>query len=369
MSKKNVCCWDLEGPISVIDFAAEIGMILGDKSKLNLKKFDMGAFFRMISNYDDYIIDIPGVKETLNIPDYQPGDTLRIMAPLYTACYTDRELIKLAKSNLRLIPGCRELMNILHKDWEIYVISTSYSHFALNVTASLGISKDHVYCTDLNIKKLKKELHNIEEDVETLLNEIFQKYFDNFINLNCFFVDLNNFFWSGKDSDYVKIMNQVKVRGGKRKEYAVEDISRRTGIAISEMIALGDSITDINMLQRLSAEGGIAISFNGNKFSLKQANIAVTTLNSLGVLPIFNLKNEIDDFLNDWESKVESFQNNPKNIPNGLISREIKDLFIQHNFVPKLANLKNKTEIQYSEIISKQEEMRKKVRGWAGNLG
>ena len=87
------------------------------------------------------------------------------------------------------------------------------------------------------------------------------------------------------------------------------------------------------------------------------------------MLPTFNLKNEIDDFLNHWESKVESFQNNPKNIPNGLISKETKELFVKYNFVPELANLKNKTEIQYSEIISKQEEMRKKVRGWAGELG
>ncbi|MBA7691195.1 hypothetical protein ES703_99736 [subsurface metagenome] len=369
MRKKNICLFDLEGPISIIDFAAEIGKLLGDKSKFNLKMYDMGAFFRMISNYDDYIIDVPGVKETLNIPDYQPGDTLRIMAPLYTACYTNKELIKLAKSDLGLLPGCRELINILHKDWEIFIISTSYSHFAHNVTASLGIPKDNVYCTDLNIKDLKKGLNNIEEDVEPLMNIIFQKYLNNNKNLNSVIEDLNNFFWIGKETDYIRVMNRVKVRGGKRKENAVEDISRRTGIAISEMIVLGDSITDINMLQRVRDEGGIAISFNGNRFSLKRANVAITTPNSLGVLPTFNLKNEIDDFLNHWESKAESFQNNPKNIPNGLISKETKELFVKYNFVPELANLKNKTEIQYSEIISKQEEMRKKVRGWAGELG
>lgn len=369
MSKKEVCCWDLEGPISIIDFAAEIGKLLGDKSKFNLKKFDMGAFFTMISNYDDYIIEVPGVKETLNILDYQPGDTLSIMAPLYTACYTDKELIKLAKSNLGLLPGCRELINILHKDWEIFVISTSYSHFAHNVTTSLDISKDHVYCTDLNIRGLKKGLHNIEEDVETLLNVIFQKYLNNNKDLNSVIEDLNNFFWMGKETDYIRVMNKVKVRGGKRKENAIEDISRRTGKAISEMIVLGDSITDINMLQRVRDEGGIAISFNGNRFSLKRANIAVTTLNSLGVLPIFELKHKIYEFLIDWESDFESFQNNPMKITDGLISKETKELFIKHKFTPELTNLTNKTEIQYSEIISKQEKMRKRVRGWSGNLG
>ena len=50
--KKNVCCWDLEGPISVLDFAAEIGRLLSSKKELGLQKYDMGEFFFMISNYD-----------------------------------------------------------------------------------------------------------------------------------------------------------------------------------------------------------------------------------------------------------------------------------------------------------------------------
>ncbi|MHA2008338.1 MAG: HAD hydrolase family protein [Promethearchaeota archaeon] len=369
MSKKNVCCWDLEGPISILDFAAEIGKLLSEKSILNLKNYDMGEFFRMISNYDDYIIDEPGVKDRLKIPEYQPGDTLRIMAPLYTACYTDSELIHLAKNNLGLLPGCRELMKILHKDWEIFVISTSYSQFAYNVTDALNITRDHVYCTEMNIKKLREGVHNIEGDVEVLLRDIFQKYLKNNKNLNIVINDLNNFFWMGKNSDYIKVMNQVIVRGGKRKENAVEEISQKTGVSISEMIALGDSITDINMLQRLKDDFGIAVSFNGNRFSLKRANVAVTTPNSLGVLPIFESANNLSQFLEEWEQKFTTFHNDPINISKNLISKESKGFFVKYKFIPEYANLTNKTEKQLNEITSKQELMRKKVRGWAGNLG
>ena len=126
-------------------------------------------------------------------------------------------------------------------------------------------------------------------------------------------------------------MNQVKVRGGKRKELAVEEISKKTGASISQMIAIGDSITDIDMLQRLSNENGIAISFNGNRFSLKRANIAVTTPNNLGVLPIFQSHNKFTQFLEDWESKFENFKNDPMNIPKGLISRESKEFFVKNS--------------------------------------
>jgi energy-converting hydrogenase A subunit R len=367
--RKNVCCWDLEGPISVIDFAAEIGRLLSKKPELNLQKYDMGEFFFMISNYDDYIIDVPGVKEKLGIPEYQPGDTLRIMAPFYVACFSDEELNKLAKSNLGLLPGSRELMKILHNEWDVYVISTSYTQFAYNVTAALNIPKDHVYCTDLNIKKLKKSVSNIEDSVNILVREIFQKYLDNENKLDSVIEDLDTFFWKGEVSDYSRIMNEVKVRGGKRKELAVEDISRRTGFEISDMIALGDSITDINMLKRLRDENGIAISFNGNRFSLERANLAVTSPNNLGVLPIFESKENHEEFVSEWEQDYPNFQNNPKNIEKGLISDKCRAYFIKNDFVPEIVSLKDKNKEQKSEIIARQEKMRKLVRGWAGKLG
>ena len=365
----NVCCWDLEGPISIIDFAADIGRMLSKKVELNLQDYDMGEFFYMISNYDDYIIDIPGVKDKLNIPEYQPGDTLRIMAPLYVACFSDDELINLAKQNLGLLPGCKDLMVNLHKNWDVFVISTSYTQFAHNVTVALDIPQDHVYCTDLNVKDLKEDLTNIDDTVDILVREIFQKYLDNDKILESVIDDLNEFFWKGPETDYIKVMNQVKVRGGKRKELAVEDISKRTNTPISRMIALGDSITDINMLQRLKDEGGIAVSFNGNDFTISRATVAVTTPNNLGVLPLFEAKDDIKQFLAQWESEYESFRENPNKIPIGLISEKNKEYFIQHNFVPEIDDLTNKSENQLKVIIDKQKKMRKLVRGWAGNLG
>lgn len=369
MNQKKVCCWDLEGPISILDFAAEIGKKLSQKPQLNLQSYNMGDFFSMISNYDDYLIDVPGVKEKVGIPEYQPGDTLRLMAPLYISCFTDKELTSLAKENLGLLPGCRELMSILHKEWDIFVISTSYTHFAYTVTSALNISQDHVYCTDLKIKKMKEGIFDFNKEVELLVKGIFQKYLDNHKNLNSVIDDLNDFFWQKNENDYIKIMNQVKVRGGKRKELAIEDISKRTNTGISQMIALGDSITDINMLQRLNEESGIAISFNGNRFTVERANIAVTSPNNLGVLPIFESLINLDSFLETWERESIKFSKNPKNIPNGLISEKTKNLFIKYNFIPDIDNLSNKSNEEMTEIISKQEKMRKYVRGWAGNLG
>lgn len=366
---KKTCAFDLEGPLSVIDFAADIGKLLNQKPELGLESYDMGEFFFMISNYDDYIIDIPGVKEKLNIPDYQPGDTLRIMAPLYVACYSDNELLNLAQKNLGLLPGCEDLISYLQREWDIYVISTSYTQFAHTITGALNIPKDHVYCTDLHVEKLKNSIINIEDSVNILVKDIFQKYLDEKKDLFSVINDLNDFFWKEEESDYIKVMNEVKVRGGKRKEAAIEDISKRTSVPISEMIAIGDSITDINMLQRLKDEGGIAISFNGNNFTISHSNVAITTPNNLGLLPIFQNKHNLPEFLKNWESDYKKFQDTPNNINDGLLSKECKAFFIKHDFVPQIMDLNNKTNKELDEIVENQKKMRKQVRGWAGNLG
>ena len=367
--KKKVCCWDLEGPISVLDFAAEMGAMLGEKSELGLQEYDMGEFFFMISKYDDYLIDTPGIKDKLGIPEYQPGDTLRIMAPMYVACFTNDELIKLARENLGILPGIRELMALLERNWEIFVISTSYTQFAYQVTEALNIPRDHVYCTEFPIDHLRQKTKNINENVDILVKQIFKKYLSNDKKLEIVIEDLNEFFWKNKSSDYIKVMNHIKVRGGERKEMAVEDIAKRTDVSISNMIALGDSITDINMLKRVDEEGGIAVSFNGNRFSLKYANIAVTTPNGLGVLPIFEHHTNISRFLHQWHTKYPKFRDNPKKVPESLISKVGKNHFIYYDFVPDINDLTEKTEVQMEQIITKQEKMRKKVRGWAGKLG
>ena len=369
MTDKKVCCWDLEGPITVIDFAAELSRLLNQKTILELQEFDFGVFFEMLSEYDDYLIEIPGVKEELNITDYQPGDTLRLVAPLYMSCFSDKELVRLAEQNLGLLPGCTELMTILKKKWDVYIISTSYTHFAHSVANYLNIPRDHVYCTELNLKKANESFLNIKNDVDFLVKNIYQQFLSSDKKLNTVIENLNEFFWSKRESDYIKAMNQVQVRGGIRKEIAVEAISEKTKIPISEMIALGDSITDINMLQRLKDEGGIAVSFNGNRFTVGRANVAITTVNNLGTLPIFEYKDSIESFLDLWEKNYDNIYSNPRNIPDELVSREIKNLFIKYQFVPEIEDLKNKSNRELDLIIAKQEKMRKIVRGWAGNLG
>ncbi|MHA1195417.1 MAG: HAD hydrolase family protein [Promethearchaeota archaeon] len=368
MTKKDVCVWDLEGPISILDFAGELGKKLMSVSGQIFSKYDMGAFFSMLSLYDDFLIDTPDMRNDLGIPDYQPGDTLRLIAPLYVLAFDNTYLIRLAEKNLGLLPGCEELFRILKKKWDIFIISTSYSQFALTIAKKLNIPRDHVYCTQFNIDDLKRKNGSLKEEVELLIQKIFVKYLKNNKSLEQVIDDLNSFFWSDKAMNYVELMNEIEVLGGIRKELAVLDISEITSTPISEMVSIGDSITDINMLQRVKSEGGIAISFNGNRYSIPQANIALTAVSNLGVLPIFEKHQNLDEFLLLWQEYFPVFSENPQLIPKDLLSERTRDIFKKYNFVPEIDYLEAPNS-NLDDIIRKQETMRKFVRGWAGNLG
>ena len=57
------------------------------------------------------------------------------------------------------------------------------------------------------------------------------------------------------------------------------------------MFYIGDSITDVQPLKFANDNGGIAVSFNGNEYAIKEAEIAVmaenTTITSI-LADIFN---------------------------------------------------------------------------------
>ena len=86
-------------------------------------------------------------------------------------------------------------------------------------------------------------------------------------------------------------------------------------------------------------------------------------------MPLYEFYPSIESFLELCEKNYDNFYANPRNIPEELVSRDIKKYFIKYQFVPEIENLKNKSNREIDLIIAKQEKMRKKVRGWAGNLG
>jgi energy-converting hydrogenase A subunit R len=54
----------------------------------------------------------------------------------------------------------------------------------------------------------------------------------------------------------------------------VRAILQRTGAEVDEVMYVGDSITDLQALEMVKRGGGLALSFNGNAYAIKGAQIA-----------------------------------------------------------------------------------------------
>jgi energy-converting hydrogenase A subunit R len=71
-----------------------------------------------------------------------------------------------------------------------------------------------------------------------------------------------------------RVLEEVDPVGGEAKAAAVRAILQRTGAEVSEVMYVGDSITDVQALEMVKRGGGLAVSFNGNAYAIKAANVA-----------------------------------------------------------------------------------------------
>lgn len=323
--------FDLEGPLSPMDHAAEAMRIIGKK----LGKPDFFDLFQMLSLYDDEL--------TIGKwPGYNPGDTLRLIAPIISTNLTDSEIVKISES-ATLTPGAKELLATLDKA-DVYVASTSYRQHAMTIARKLGIKEENVNCTEL---PQFEGFPYLDE-----LVSIFENYKASQNKIKAVKKELDAFFWKRMPQEYMR----TKVCGGQRKMDVVKKVSKEHGVKISEVMAVGDSITDINMLEGVKKAGGIAVSFNGNQFSAPKANLAVSSLSLMSLRPIIDA-GDTWAFVKAWQGAQNKFK---------LLSPEVS-LHFKRSRIPlpsydevKVAGLK--------AIIERQKEARVAIRKEYGRL-
>ncbi|MGB2854410.1 MAG: hypothetical protein WBC55_08190, partial [Dehalococcoidia bacterium] len=80
-------------------------------------------------------------------------------------------------------------------------------------------------------------------------------------------------------------LREVKPMGGSRKLAALERFVQAHGQSLDRAAAVGDSITDVMMLEAVNNAGGLAVAFNADEYSLPHATIGLASTN-LGDLAI-----------------------------------------------------------------------------------
>ena len=265
----SLICFDLEGPLATQDNAYEL-----------MKLFpDGGRIFEVISRYDDLLT----MEARL---DYEPGDTLALIAPfLVYHGIKEHDISNLAR-RATLTAGAIGLIHRLNaQGWRIFCISTSYEQYAKHIAHRLGIFSQNVACTSFPLDKFPKELS--KEDfryLDVVEKDILNKHpvDDAWIKKR-----LDRFYWKELPKTGLGLLiEQVKPVGGQRKVEALQHFVAAYGRPFSECVAVGDSITDFKMLQTVNQAGGLAIAFNANEYALPYATIGLASTHLDDLRPV-----------------------------------------------------------------------------------
>ena len=269
---------DCEGPISKNDNAFELTSAFIPEGEY---------FFKLLSKYDDILAYV--VKR----PKYRAGYTLKMIAPFLKAYgVTNKNAEAFSKETLVLIPGAKETINYVQTILSTYIISTSYGQYISAVCEAIDFPFQNTRCTNLNLDKYSLSDHdrnllikNRDEIVSlpmldvpegaTSIKDLSEKD-QNTVRV------LDRIFWELTMSMFVRtVMFNTEPLGGEGKAEAVLRIVRDLNLKLNNAIYVGDSITDVDAMRLVKSNGGLSVSFNGNKYAVQEAEIAIMSEDTL----------------------------------------------------------------------------------------
>ena len=340
---------DCEGPLTLNDNAFELAA----------KVIENGdELFKVLSLYDDYLADV------VKVENYKAGNTLKLILPFF-ACenLTNRDMVKFSQNNIYSVRDSKFLLSYLKKAMNIYIVSTSYGQYIEAVSNYMDVDFKNTFYTDVDVDVLNLDDGEIEK-IEQFKKLILENPNDYELFDDIFFNQIT------KMGIYEKIKD-IEVVGGEGKKLAIDKIIERDGIDINNMLYIGDSITDVEPLQFARKNNGISISFNGNEYPLKVAEIAIVSPSAVTTAVIANIyakydKNKVLKFIEDYNES-----DNLKELFGKYdIDLEIREKFFEVFEGKDYPIIQTVTDENYEDILKSSKHMRNNIRGQdIGGLG
>jgi energy-converting hydrogenase A subunit R len=353
---------DCEGPISKNDNAFEIASNFvpnGDR------------LFTVISRYDDALAGI------LRRPGYKAGDTLMLILPFLKAYnVTDRKMREFSAKHLVLIPNAKATLQHVRSMSQAFIISASYEHYMKALCRATEFPFEDTYCTRLSIDKYtttekeKARLKQIAQEIAQMpmieLSPEAEAAQDLSERDRKTIQGLDEIFWKEiAEMKLGKIYSEVNPIGGSEKAEAIKDIVHKLNITLADTIYVGDSITDEEAFRLVKKNGGLTVSFNGNQYAIKAAQVAVLSENSIVTAIVAGtfIKSGKQGALNlarNWSRESLKKSSADKTLLNSLFK-------LYPDILPKVKII---TRENMETLAEESSEFRKKVRGEAiGGLG
>jgi energy-converting hydrogenase A subunit R len=353
---------DCEGPISKNDNAFEItASFVPDGDRL----------FTVISKYDDVLADV------IRKPGYSAGGTLKLILPFLKAYgVTEQQIQEFSARNLVLIRESKQTLQHIRSIAEAFIVSTSYEQYIRALCQAIKFPFENTYCTKLNLDRYQlgqtdnERLREIAKEIATMhvikIPESARTIHDFSLEDQKSIARLDEIFWGDLALNCCKgLFSGVIPIGGVQKAAAIEDAVKKIGVSLNDVMYVGDSITDIEAFKLVRKNGGLAVSFNGNKYAIENAEIAIISESSVPIAAIANIfigngKPQTLKLAKEWTRE---------SLEGSIMNRKLLAWFFGN--YPRVApQVKIITAQTKDTLIEESGEFRKKIRGEAvGTLG
>ena len=340
---------DCEGPLTLNDNAYELAVHFIENG---------GELFKVLSLYDDYLADI--VKKE----NYKVGNTLKFILPFFVCeNLKNQDMIDFSQKNIYAVRDSKFLLKYLKKAMNTYIVSTSYGQYIEALSNYMDFPFENTFYTKVDVDALTLN----DEEMEKI-DKFKLEILDDPENYELF----DEIFYSEiPKMGIYETIKEINVVGGEGKKEAIDEIIGRDNINTGEIIYIGDSITDVEPLDFARKNNGISISFNGNEYPLKVAEIAIVSPSAITTCVIANIyakddKQTVLRFIDDY--------NTSKNLEE-LFEKYDVDLEIKNRFLDVFSNgeypiIKIIDDDNFEDILKVSKDMRNNIRGQdIGELG
>jgi predicted HAD superfamily phosphohydrolase len=303
-SEKALLFTDWEGPWILNDFAYE----------LCLAVFNNERFFRNLSEYDDYLFYVAKRR------GYEAGYTLKLLAPFISAFGLDERIIGGLINSAKFVPDAIPASERILKNFHPVVISTAYEKFVRQTAERIGFKTVHGSELDFSLQLdegLKNEVLKSVDIIASLQGGELIEFMDRLMEK----------LWDR--------LAGLKVIGAREKAEILERYEPENPIAI------GDSITDCKMFEKARELGGVAVAFNGNRYALEGADVAI----------------------------VSRSANATAIVAETLLKGGMKPELLKSLKYPRGTRVYIMDEADFDTVLEMSMRMRVKLRGSAGSLG
>lgn len=270
---------DCEGPISKNDNAYEL-----------CARFIPGgdALFRTLSAYDDVLAQV------VRPPGYQAGDTLRLIVPFLLAFgVTDEVARAFSARGLLVLPGAKQALALIGGRMPCFVVSTSYRPYLEALAPRLGLRPEQVFCTEISFNRWRlsvgerRRLRQLCREIAALpvpeLPPGVERLEDLPPSTRRTVERIDRLLQEISRMECGACLREVRPLGSAEKAACLRRIAERCGGDLSELVYVGDSITDQEALRTVREAGGAAVAFNANRYAIRAAEFACLSPHALAL--------------------------------------------------------------------------------------